>query len=662
MSTVHLFIKSVFKNGETMLFDYNKFLADKEIALYKRFILSYEPKEKDLLFQKEYKFEFSPKFCIITEQENFLLKESLEQQTYNNFILMTLDEIQKIDCDEYIICNSFVSFAPNFLFEIVSELNKNRDIDFFYFDEDKIDEEKRKEPFFKPDFSPDTLRSCNYIGNAICISKRIFDEIEVLTNIQNKEYIHLYDIILKASEKANSINHISKVLVHILEEQYKFDSEKDKKAIAEHLERIGLKGIVKDGIVNETYKIDYAINGSPLVSIIIPNHNQRKYLEPCITSIREKSTYTNYEILIVENHSTDNDIFEYYKELEQDPKIKILTFTDEFNYSAVNNFAVKESKGDYLLLLNNDTEIITPSWIEELLMFAQRSDVGVVGAKLYYSDGTIQHAGVSYNLFIPSVEHLFRFFPQNSCGYANRMYIVGNHCMVTGACIMSSREKYLEVGGLDEQFKIAYNDIDYCLQLIDKNYLVIFNPFCELFHYESISRGYDDTKEKIERNKKEKSIFLKKLISHNEIHNDIYWNQNLMLSNAFCEASIKNKKLELLHESTIAIKQLQHSKSYRIGHMIIYPLSIPLKVFRLIRDYNLLKKSGLFDSEYYLANNEDVRNAKVNPIMHYLRFGWKEGRNPSLSFDNKSYLYQRPDVKVAGICPLVHYLKFGKQQ
>ena len=372
--------------------------------------------------------------------------------------------------------------------------------------------------------------------------------------------------------------------------------------------------------------------------------------------------------MIVENHSTDDDIFEYYKELEQDPKIRILTFTDEFNYAAVNNFAVKESKGDYLLLLNNDTEVITPSWIEELLMYAQRDDVGVVGAKLYFSDETIESSEKSICLHNNADVPTFRNFPKTSFGYGNRLSIVTNCSLLIGACIMSSREKYLEVGGLDEQFKIWYNDTDYCLKLIEKNYVVVWNPFSELFHYESVSINIIEQSTKNDITNKERIIFFNKWNHYIEK----YYNQNLMLTSFSYDFSIKNSSLEWqlqvlkqqarkLQEAKIALKQLQHSKSYRVGHMIIYPLSIPLKIFRLIRDYNLLKKSGLFDSEYYLANNEDVRNAKINPIMHYLKFGWKEGRNPSADFDSKAYLDSRPDVKVAGICPLVHYLKFGKR-
>ena len=395
-----------------MLFNYNKFIIEKEDSLYRRFILLNEPKDKDLLSQKEVKFEFNPKFCIITEKEEPLLNESLELQTYNNFILTISqnENIKNIDFDYCIICNSFVSFAPNFLFEIVSGLNRNRDTAFFYFDEDKIDENKnRKDSFFKPDFSPDTLRSCNYIGNAICISKKIFNEIGLLEIIKDRDNLNLYDIILRASEKAKNICHIQKILIHILESKYKFDSERDKKAISDHLNRIALKGIVKEGIVSETYKIEYEIKDKPLVSIIIPNYNHKHDLETCINSIKEKSTYENYEILIVENHSTEEDLFAYYKELEKDSKIKILTYKDEFNYASVNNFAVKESKGDYLILLNNDVEILTSSWIEEMLMYAQRDDVGVVGVKLYYSNGTIQHAGMIYGLN-NKVEHIFRYF------------------------------------------------------------------------------------------------------------------------------------------------------------------------------------------------------------------------------------------------------------
>ena len=567
-----------------MLFDYKEFTYEKELSSYRRFILLNEPKEKDLLSQKDVKFDFNPKFCIITEKEESLLKESFDIQTYNNFVLTTSENnnIKNIDFDYCIICNSFVSFAPNFLFDITSELNKNRAIDFFYFDEDKIDENKnRKDPFFKPDFSPDTLRSCNYVGNVICISKKIFDEIGLLESIKDRDNLNLYDIIFRTSEKTKNIFHISKVLIHILESKYKFDSERDKKAISDHLNRIGLKGIVKDGIVSETYKIEYEIEGNPLVSIIIPNHNHKKDLETCINSIKEKSTYENYEIIIVENHSTEENLFAYYKVLEKDSKIKILTYTDEFNYASVNNFAVKESKGDYVILLNNDVEILTSSWIEEMLMYAQRDDVGVVGAKLYYPDGTIQHAGVIYGILDSAVHHL-RYFSKQASGYANSLFTLQNISCVTGACIMTSKKKYLEVNGFDEQFKIAFNDIDYCMKLRNKGYLVIFNPYCELFHYEGATRGIDDTKEKQELYLKEKTLFFSKWKDYQEI----YYNENLTLDD--WDFSIKAFKfvehIQCLEQSIKHVQSsydnLLNSYSYKIGRFFTFPISFILKLIK----------------------------------------------------------------------------------
>ena len=648
-----------------MLFDYNKFIIEKEDSLYRRFLLANEPKEKKLLSQKEIKFEFNPKFCIITEKKEPLLKESLDAQTYNKFDIAILDNLQLKDFDYYIICNYFVSFSPNFLFEIVSSLNKNKDTDFFYFDEDRIDDTKnRKAPFFKPNFSPDTLRACNYIGNAICISKKIFDEIGLFESIKDKEDLNLYDIILRTSEKTKNISHISKVLVHILENNYKFDSERDKKTISEHLNRIGLKGFVKGGLASETYKIEYEIEGNPLVSIIIPNHNHKKDLETCINSIIKKSTDTNYEILIVENHSTEEELFEYYKELEKNSNIKILTYTDEFNYASVNNFAVKESKGDYLILLNNDVEILTPFWIEEMLMFAQRDDVGVVGAKLYYSNCTIQHAGMIYGLN-NKVEHIFRYFFQDSIGYANRLSIVQNISCLTGACLMTSKKKYLEVNGLDEIFKISFNDVDYCMKLRSKNYFIIFNPFVEGIHNELTTRGNINTPEKKNLQAKEMSLFFNKWRKYIEP----YYNKNLTSDDCNFSIKINNEIYQNYNNLKNNYKYLEsnynyikNSWSYRIGRFFTYLFSIFWDFYKFICDYNLIKNSGLFDSEYYLSQNEDVKKAKMNPIKHYLKFGWKEGRNPSAKFDGNEYLNKRPDVRVVGICPFVHYLKFGKSK
>ena len=300
-----------------------------------------------------------------------------------------------------------------------------------------------------------------------------------------------------------------------------------KKALAYHLERVGLKGTVEDAQVITTYRIKYELESTPLVSIIIPNKDHIEDLKKCLDSIFTKSTYRNFEIIIVENNSTEEKTFEYYKELEENKQIKVLYWKDEFNYAAICNFGAKAASGEQLLMLNNDIEIITNEWIEELLMFAQRSDVGAVGAKLYFPDDTVQHAGVI--LGIGGIAgHGHHYLPRKQPGYVNRAVLAQNLSAVTAALMMIPTEVFLEVGGFDEGYKADYNDVDLCMKIREKDYLIIFTPFCEAYHYESKSRGKEDNPEKIKRFNGEIQRFYSKW---GEELVDPYYNPNLDLNN-----------------------------------------------------------------------------------------------------------------------------------
>ena len=246
-------------------------------------------------------------------------------------------------------------------------------------------------------------------------------------------------------------------------------------------------------------------------------------------SIREKSTWKNWEIIVIENNSTDEETFRYYKELEEDPRIRVVRYEKGFNYSAVNNLGARESRGDYLLLLNNDTEIITPEWMEEMLMFAQREDVGAVGAKLYYPDGTIQHAGIGLGL-LHLAGHYHRGFAGDQPGYMGRLCYAQDMSAVTAACMMIPRRVYEAAGGLDESYSVVFNDVDLCLRIRESGKLIVWTPFAELIHYESKSRGGDeDTKEKLAFFKTETKRFQTKW---NEAlsKGDPYYNPNLTRS------------------------------------------------------------------------------------------------------------------------------------
>jgi len=298
-----------------------------------------------------------------------------------------------------------------------------------------------------------------------------------------------------------------------------------KQALAKHLHRVGIEANVKEQ--SGIFKVECYLKTNPLVSIIIPNRDHLEDLQRCISSIVTKSTYLNYQIVIMENGSYDRRIFDYYKKLEADHEnIHVYHWTGTFNYSAVNNFGVKNSNGEYLLFLNNDTEVITGSWIEEMLQFCQRPDVGAVGTKLYYPDGTIQHAGVI--LGIRRVAgHSHRYYPGSSAGYMNRLSIVKNVSAVTAACMMTKRTVFNEVNGFTEDLSTAFNDIDYCLKIREKGYLIIWTPYSELYHYEMQTRGTDDTPEEQARFASEFNYMRDKWGP--VLDSDPYYNPNLTL-------------------------------------------------------------------------------------------------------------------------------------
>ena len=301
--------------------------------------------------------------------------------------------------------------------------------------------------------------------------------------------------------------------------------------MAEHLRSHGYKNfqITSTRAFETIFKIRYQIIGSPKISIIIPNKDHVEDLKRCIQSIEEKSTYANYEIIVVENNSTTKEIKDYYELLANDERVKVITYTGRFNYSAINNLGVKHATGEYILLLNNDTQVITVNWLEELLMYAQREDVGAVGAKLYYGDKTIQHAGVVIGLGAHrTAGHTHYKQHRDNLGYMGRLCYAQNVTAVTGACLLVKKALFEKVGGLDESFEISLNDVDFCLKLREEGYLNVFTPFAELYHFESISRGLDDQGEKAARYNEESARFREKWKKQLEA-GDPYYNRNFSL-------------------------------------------------------------------------------------------------------------------------------------
>lgn len=426
---------------------------------------------------------------------------------------------------------------PSALYKYAEAICK-RNADFIYCDEDKFDELGKGfyDPFFKPDFAPDNLRANNYICHFTVFSRELMDKAGKFRKEFDGSQDH--DIILRLTEKAQNIVHIPEILYHWRVSKVSVASDPYAKpytiqaginAVSEHLERIGLKGTVESTPVHPNiYRIRYEIKDNPLVSILIPNYNHISELATCIDSIREKSTYENYEIIIIENNS-DKRTFEYYDTLKDDPKIKVIVYHPEggFNYSAINNFGAKHANGDYLLLLNNDVEIISPDWIEEMLMLCQRDEVGATGAKLYYPDDTIQHAGVVLGV-LTLAGHSFKNQPRETPGYFGRACYQQDLTACTAACLMVKKSVYEEIGGFDEKFAVAFNDIDLCMRIRQKGYLITFTPFAELYHYESKSRGIEDTPEKVARFSGEIQRFFDKWDKELKA-GDPYYNPNLTL-------------------------------------------------------------------------------------------------------------------------------------
>ena len=429
---------------------------------------------------------------------------------------------------------------PCVLFEYVKAINE-KNADYVYCDEATFkngDINQMITMHFKPDYAIDNLRANNYICHFSVFSRKLLDGTELFRTKFDGSQDH--DMILRLTDKAEQVVHVPKLLYYwrlhagsvasgIEAKPYAIESARG--AVADHLRKHGFEHftITSTRAFETIFKITYEIIGDPKISIIIPNKDHVEDLRRCVTSIIEKSTYDNYEIVIVENNSETKEIFSYYEELKNNPSIKIVTFKGAFNYSAVNNFGVGAATGDYVLLLNNDTQVITVNWLEELLMYAQREDVGAVGGKLYYADKTIQHAGVVIGLGAHrTAGHTHYRQKRENLGYMGRLCYAQDVSAVTGACLMVKKKLYEEAGGLDEGFAVSLNDVDFCLKLRQLGYLNVFTPFAELYHYESVSRGLDTDGEKAARYNEESARFREKWKAQLEA-GDPYYNPNFTL-------------------------------------------------------------------------------------------------------------------------------------
>ena len=513
---------------------------------------AYIPTEETLEIQRKQKFDYSPLISIAVPAYQtpveFLRQmiESLIFQTYSNWELCIVnaspdnEEMQKV-LAEYSAGDSRVRFcnlkenlgiaentnrafamtkgefvglldhddllAPNALYEIVKILQDHPQADALYTDEDKVTTEldEHFQPHLKPDFNLDLLRSNNYICHFFVVRKSIVEKAGGF----RKEFdgAQDYDFIFRCTENAGEVLHVPEILYHWrthkastadnpASKMYAFEA--GKRAIEAHLERTGTEGEVSHTQDLGFYRVKYPVQGKPLVSVIIPNKDEKETLQTCLEMLEKNTGYQNFEIIIVENNSTTDEIFRYYKELSGNRKIHLLRWGKEFNYSAINNFAVAHAKGEYLLFLNNDVKSINPDWLEEMLGVCQRPEVGGVGAKLIYPDNTIQHAGCVIGMG-GIAGHMFVDMPADRTGYLHKASLLQDMSAVTAACLLMKKEVFEQAGGFTEELAVAFNDVDLCLKVRKNGYLIVYDPYAKLYHMESKTRGAEDSKEKVRR-------------------------------------------------------------------------------------------------------------------------------------------------------------------
>lgn len=498
---------------------------------YAEWIAVNEPKEKELNLQKQYQSCQDIKFGIILEEEQETILPSIENQTYSNWEIWHEEienSLEHCTSDYLLWIGKDIELTCFALYDIVKTI-EGQDAMVYYSDHDCKMEGKRKEPAFKPNFAIDTLLSKNYIGNMIAIKTKFLKQYpEILKNLKQADKI--YDLLLRMSEKTEEFVHIPRVLYHELLENKKIDTKAQKEIIAQYLERNKIPyQEIKDGMYKGNYKIEYEIMGKPKVSLVIPNKDHIEDLEKLMQSI-EKSTYSNYEVIIVENNSEKEETFAYYEKIQtQNSKVRVETYDiNYFNYSAIINFGVKKATGEYVILLNNDIEILTPDWIEQMLMYTQREDVGICGIKLYFPDRSIQHAGVTIGTR-GLAGHRSREVEEKDFQESDFINIVQNLSAVTAACFMVEKKLYEELLGFDEKLAVAFNDVDFCLKVRKKDLLIVYNPFAYGYHYESKSRGEDtENLEKQKRFAKEYELFVKRW-AEVIARGDPYYNQNYRL-------------------------------------------------------------------------------------------------------------------------------------
>ncbi|MDO4804511.1 MAG: glycosyltransferase family 2 protein [Lachnospiraceae bacterium] len=548
---------------------------------YNDWAIDHKPTREELDLQRRYQFRISPKLSVVVPlyktPERYLteLVDSIKAQTYTNWELIlsdgsgspspiegylkTVEEsdarikvvhnrqqfhisentnaaLDEVSGDFVVFCDHDDILTPDAFYENVRMINKYPETEMIYSDEDKItDDWMLAEPHFKPDFNLDLLLTNNYICHLLVVKRSLQEEVGGLNPAFDGAQD--YDFVLRCVSKTKNIRHIPKALYHWRisatstaenpeSKEYAFYA--GKRAVEAYYEREGIPAEVSRTKASGWYKTTYRWDEEPLVSIIIPNKDHGTDLEKCIKSIEEKSTYRNYEYIIVENNSENPETFLLYENLKRSlPNLRVVVYKDAFNYSAINNYGVKFAEGQYLLFLNNDTEVISPDFMKELLGYCLRPDVGACGARLYYADGSIQHAGVIVGLG-GLAGHAFAKTGHDDPGYMNRIGSAQDVSAVTAACMMMRKDVFDGIGGFYEGMAVAFNDVDLCMKITQAGYKVVYNPAVELYHYESKSRGNEDTKAKVARFEQEVGLFRERWP---EIlaNGDPYYNPNFTL-------------------------------------------------------------------------------------------------------------------------------------
>lgn len=530
-----------------------KKLTRKEYADYDTWLRIMRVSRQELFAQRKTKFSYAPKFSVVVPlyhtPAKFLkdLVRSMMYQSYANWELCLVNaspedvhltsllenwamrdkriRVIRLEKNLGIAQNTnagiaastgeFIAFLdhddflePDALFCYADALNKDKTIDVFYSDEDKTDEYAAHYfyPHFKSDFNIDLLHANNYMCHFLAVRKSLVDTVGGLN--EKFDGAQDYDFVLRLTENTKKIYHCPRVLYHwrcsnqstaANQGNKMYAIHAGKAALNAHYKRIGWNARAQEGAVDGWYQTKFTLKEEPLVSILIPNKDHTDDLDVCLNSFFERADYQNYEFIIIENNSVLPETFAYYEKIEKEhDNVKVVYWEAGFNYSAINNFGFKFAKGDYIMLLNNDVELITPDIFQSMLGFCMRPEVGIVGAKLLYNDHTVQHAGVLVGAG-GLADHVFKGIHEDDPGYMGRAISSQDVSAVTAACLLVKRSVYEEVGGLEDEFQVAFNDVDFCLKVRKAGYLIVYDADVKLFHYESKSRGMEDTTERFIR-------------------------------------------------------------------------------------------------------------------------------------------------------------------